>query len=117
MVAELEELQDGLFKKLATLFLQDTPADVGRLRGALAAGDTSAAKKAAHKIQGSSAVVGAATVASAAAHVETVARDDDLCAAKRGFERLEETLEEAERALSERLGQTNLAPGDDRALS
>lgn len=98
-VAELEELQVGLFQRLALLFLQESPSDVARLRGALAAGDAREAKEAAHKIKGAGAAVGAANAHTAAAHLEQMAREGDLASAGPALVRLEESLEELEGAL------------------
>jgi two-component system, sensor histidine kinase and response regulator len=93
-VAELEELQEGLFERLALLFLQEAPADIVRLRGALAAGDAPEARAAAHKIKGGAAAVGAAAVSSTAALLERVADAGDLSSAGQGIVRLEDSLEE-----------------------
>jgi HPt (histidine-containing phosphotransfer) domain-containing protein len=98
-IAELEELQEGLFQRLAVLFLQESPSDVARLREALAAADAREVKEAAHKIKGAAAAVGAANASRAAAHLEQVAREGDLSSAGQGIARLEESLGELERAL------------------
>ncbi len=99
-VAELEELQEGLFERLALLFLQELPSDLARLRGALGAGDASEVKQTAHKIKGSAAAVGAADVSTAAARLEQMGRDDDLSAGGAGRVRLEESLGELANALA-----------------
>lgn len=63
----------------------------------LAAGDAGEAHKAAHKIKGSSAALGAANVAAAAAQLEALAREGDLCPASQGFECLEQFQQALER--------------------
>ena len=98
-VAELEELQEGLFQRLAVLLLQELPSDLARLRGALGAGDASEVKETAHKIKGSAAAVGAVNVSAAAAHLEQIGRDGDLSSGAPGRVRLEESVAELAGAL------------------
>jgi HPt (histidine-containing phosphotransfer) domain-containing protein len=105
-VAELEELQEGLFERLAVLFLQEMPSDLARLRGALGAGDASEVKETAHKIKGSAAAVGAAKVSTAAAHLEQMGREGDLSSGGPGRLRLEESLGE----LAGALGRAGVVP-------
>lgn len=99
-VAELEELQEGLFERLALLFLQELPADMARLRRALGAGDPAEARAAAHKIKGGAAAVGAAGVSGKAALLERLAGAGDLSSAGQEIVRLEESLEELESTLA-----------------
>jgi HPt (histidine-containing phosphotransfer) domain-containing protein len=98
-VAELEELQEGLFQRLAALFLQELPSDLARLRGALGAGDASEVKETAHKIKGSAAAVGAVNVSGAAAQLEQLGREGDLTSGGPARVRLEESLAELAGAL------------------
>ncbi len=98
-VAELEELQEGLFKRLAALFLEELPPDLARLRGALGAGDASEVRETAHKIKGSAAAVGAVGVSGAAAHLEQIGRDGDLSSGDPGRVRLEESAADLAGAL------------------
>jgi HPt (histidine-containing phosphotransfer) domain-containing protein len=105
-VAELEELQEGLFQRLAVLFLQELPSDLARLRGALGAGDASEVKETAHKIKGSAAAVGAANVSTAAAQLEKMGREGDLSSGGPGLVRLEDSLEE----LASAFGRAGVVP-------
>ena len=91
-VAELEELQEGLFERLALLFLQESPTDMALLGDALAAGDAAGAKTTAHRIKGSAAAVGAVGVSSGASDLEQAAGRGDVPAARRALGHLEGAL-------------------------
>lgn len=76
-VMEDEELARGVIDR----FLQDTPQRLAALSGALADGDTDLARRHAHTLKGSSAVMSAPALCEAAFRVEVAAESGDIAEA------------------------------------
>jgi CheY-like chemotaxis protein len=99
-----------LFDEVAALFASDAPLLLEQLRAALAIGDASSIKRAAHTLKGSSGYVGGGPAAAAALALETIGASRDLSAAPEAFERLEREIDrliaELSAAISESLALT-----------
>lgn len=80
-LAVLKSYSDGdveLENELLAQFLESSSADVAALRAALGSGDLTAIGHAAHRVKGSSQMIGAEAQGSAADRIETAARDGSL---------------------------------------
>jgi len=80
--------REGL-RELADLFFQEAPALLTRIREALAAGDASALRHAAHTLKGAAAVFGADPTSDLARELEYRGRDEALDDAERDVARLQ----------------------------
>ena len=93
-------------ESIAAMFREDGEARLEALEAAHAAGDTEAARLAAHALKGSAANLGAAKLAEAASQIEDRARagelagDDDLRTLRDHFERVASNLETLEREVA-----------------
>jgi len=85
-----------LLVEIVGLFLEDCPQMVAEIGRALAAADLDAARRAAHTLKGSVAVLGAQALAAAAREVEDLVRGGDLDGARSAQARVEQ---EAKRLL------------------
>ena len=93
---------DGeFFKELVSIFLTDTPKQVGQLEEALARQDAAIVTRAAHTIKGSSGNFGAEEVARLARDIESAGKNGNFPAAaalvpelKRQFERVAVALKQ-----------------------
>ena len=90
---------EALLQRVLTAFLQDTPRQLAALRGATAASDAGAMRKAAHSLKSSSANVGADTLARLFREMEHMARaeqsegaDDLLAQLEREFQSVRQSL-------------------------
>jgi PAS domain S-box-containing protein len=68
----------ALMKQLAELFLQDLPAVLAQLQGAIAAGDARAVERSAHRLRGAAFTVSAEPLAAAAHGLELMGRNGQL---------------------------------------
>jgi len=78
-----------LLVEIVGLFLEDCPEMVAEIGRALAAGDADAARRAAHTLKGSVAVLGAQALAAAAREVEDLVRAGDLDGARSAYAHVE----------------------------
>ena len=91
-LAVLRSYSDGdvaLENELLAQFLESSSADVAALRAALGSGELDAIGHAAHRVKGSSQMIGAEAQGAAADRIETAARDgrrDDALAAAPALE-------------------------------
>ncbi len=76
-------------------YLNCTPEDVERIRQAIAASDPEALGKAAHALKGSSATVGAKTLAALAKELEMLGKAGNVAPAPEVFGRLSRCYEES----------------------
>jgi HPt (histidine-containing phosphotransfer) domain-containing protein len=81
---------DELLREIVGIFVEDAPRMIDELRAAIRAGSADAARRAAHTLKGSVAVLGARALAAAARETEGHARAGDLDAAASAFSRVEE---------------------------
>lgn len=104
VLAHLRELEakgsPGLAAYVVEAFLRDTTARVSALREAVARGDTDTTYRVAHTLQGSSAMVGAAGMASRCAELSRASRAGTLDGAGTVVEELAEALETVRRAFA-----------------
>ena len=82
-----------MFDEVAALFTTDAPVLLEQLRSALAAGDASSVKRAAHTLKGSAGYVGGGPAAAAALALESIVASNNLAAASEAFERLEREID------------------------
>jgi HPt (histidine-containing phosphotransfer) domain-containing protein len=68
----------ALMKQMAGLFLQDLPAVLAELQGAIAAGDARAVERSAHRLRGAAFTVSAEPLAAAAHSLELMGRNGQL---------------------------------------
>ncbi len=81
------------YENLLQLWLELAPEEAGRLAGALAEGDAGALERAAHKLKGMSAFVGAQAVRQAALDLEVMGRTGDLAAAPAALSELQRMVQ------------------------
>jgi histidine phosphotransfer protein HptB len=95
MAAALERLDGdrGLFNELAHLFEEECPKAVEGMRQAIAQHDVKSLELHAHSLKGSSASLGAFSVAQAAGEIERLARSDNLEGTSDQFGVLQDEIE------------------------
>jgi two-component system, sensor histidine kinase and response regulator len=81
---------EELLQEIVGIFVEDCPRMIEELGAAIGAGDTEAARRAAHTLKGSVSVLGAKALAAAAKEAEAHARAGDLDSAANAFARVEE---------------------------
>ena len=81
-----------LLKEIARVFRDDCPRAVAELRDAAARGDCVLVERAAHGLKGASSNFGAASVVSAASHIEQMGRAGVLDGFTHAFHQLETAL-------------------------
>jgi signal transduction histidine kinase/CheY-like chemotaxis protein len=81
-----------LFKKMAQLFLKDSPSLMGQIREGISRGDSRAVEQSSHKLKGSAAYLSAGQVQEAALTLETLGRSHDLLGAEGPLKVLEEAV-------------------------
>ena len=89
------------FAPVADIFLEDAPQLLETIRRALAAGDVATAEQTAHRLKGSSANLGAKSLASSFRRLEALARDGDPDPCRRELERAEAEYRAVEAELEE----------------
>ncbi len=77
-----------LLAEIVALFLEDSPGHMEEVRAAVAAGDATALKRAAHTLKGAASNFGAAAVVASALELETMGRAGSLAGAGPACERL-----------------------------
>lgn len=70
--------EPDVLKELLTLFLEDVPARIEKLRAAWQAGDAVAVQRAAHSIKGSAGNIGATELYGVCSRLDTQGRSGDL---------------------------------------
>ncbi len=95
-----------LFDEVAALFTTDAPVLLEQLRSAVASGDASSVKRAAHTLKGSAGYVGGGPAAAAALALETIGASNNLAAASEAFERLEREIDRLIAELSAAISQS-----------
>jgi CheY-like chemotaxis protein len=94
-----------IFKEIANIFLESSPASVTQIREAIAGGDDQALERAAHSLKGSVGHFGARRAFEAAYHLEKIGREKEMGEADNAFSTLEKELTalmpEMKRALKE----------------
>jgi two-component system, sensor histidine kinase and response regulator len=83
---------EDLLREIASLFVDDAPARLGEIKGAMAAGDAVRAGRAAHSLKGSVSNFGAPTVVRLALDLEQQGKAGDLAAMARSLPQLEAEL-------------------------
>ncbi|EMG35769.1 CheY-like receiver, AAA-type ATPase, and DNA-binding domain containing response regulator [Desulfocurvibacter africanus PCS] len=83
-----------LLREVYGMYMQDAPQRLRTVQESLAAGDSTAASRAAHSLKGISGSVGSTRLSEAAQVVEKAGRADDLAAAREAFPLLETLLEQ-----------------------
>jgi HPt (histidine-containing phosphotransfer) domain-containing protein len=94
---------EELLREIVSIFLEDYPRMVEELGNAIARGDVEAARRAAHTLKGSVAVLGGKALSAAAKEAEDCARAGDLDAAGSVFDRIEQEAARLVRLLEELL--------------
>ncbi len=84
---------EELLKEIVTLFLQDTPGRLKRIREALDAQDSVVVQQQAHTLKGAAASVGARLIAAEAFQLEYAAQNGDLVTARTAYEKMEHEWE------------------------
>jgi HPt (histidine-containing phosphotransfer) domain-containing protein len=99
--AVLENLggDSDLLAEIAGIFISDWPGNVARLRAALAAGDATALRSAAHSVKGAVGNFAATRAVDAARALEYAGRDGDLAAASQLLEAAVAAVDEVVAAL------------------
>jgi CheY-like chemotaxis protein/HPt (histidine-containing phosphotransfer) domain-containing protein len=82
--------------RLITIFIEDTPAKLTELREALAAVELSKARRLAHALSGSTAVIGVQEMHQALRDLEALCRNDELIPARMVFTKIEKIYAELE---------------------
>jgi signal transduction histidine kinase/CheY-like chemotaxis protein/HPt (histidine-containing phosphotransfer) domain-containing protein len=95
----------ALLLELGAIFLEDAPAHMIAMRDAIASGDATALRFAAHTLKGSAATLTARRVASGALVLESMGKAGDLSGAAAAFANLETAMEEL---------RVRLTPGQGR---
>jgi CheY-like chemotaxis protein len=94
-----------IFKEIANMFLESSPASIAQIREAIAGGDALALERAAHSLKGSVGHFGARRAFEAAYHLEKLGRKKEMGEADSAFSTLEKELTalrpEMKRALRE----------------
>ena len=93
--------QRALVRKMAELFLADSPGLLARMHEAAAAGDGAALERAAHRMKGSAANLSARRVVAAAGRLEEIARRGDLAEADATRAELEDAVIRFEHAFED----------------
>jgi len=88
-----------LFAKLVRLFLEDYPARMRAMRGAIAAGDGETLREAAHALKGAAANLAAAPVVEAARQLELQGQNGDLYKSLATYDGLTREMQRLRRAL------------------
>jgi signal transduction histidine kinase/DNA-binding response OmpR family regulator/HPt (histidine-containing phosphotransfer) domain-containing protein len=83
-----------LFRRLAKLFLKDSPRLLSEIRDALSTGDNQTVEQTSHKLKGSAGYLGAGFVQKAALNLEILGRNHDLSAAETAWKELGEAVQE-----------------------
>ncbi len=91
--------ETGVFGALVEVFLSDAQIQLAALRNALASGDPAALERAAHRLRGSSASLGAAALAERCAALEALGRERVLEHSPELLHQIEHEFERAARAL------------------
>ncbi len=91
----------ALVRKMAELFLADSPGLLARMHEAAAAGDGAALERAAHRMKGSAANLSARRVVAAAGRLEEIARRGDLAEADATRAELEDAVIRFEHAFED----------------
>lgn len=86
-------------------YLHCTPADVEKIRLAIAASDPDALGRAAHALKGSSATVGARSLAACALELETIGKQQRMGDAPAAFGRMSSCYEQSCSFIRERLAR------------
>lgn len=81
------EGDEQMFCKIKTLFLKNIPGQVALLKEYLDAGENSSAAMTAHKIMGSSAMLGASSMSNEAEKIELSSSEGDIDSARLHFAR------------------------------
>jgi PAS domain S-box-containing protein len=115
-LATLESLREleaadrpDLLSELVDVFLEDAHEQMSLLRIAIASSDTSAIERAAHRLRGGSANLGASALAARCAELEHLGRARTTDGAAVLLDAIEGELGRAELALYQQVGQTPLA--------
>jgi|GEM_PF-2342407 len=95
---ELTEGDEELLRDLIMLFKQESAELTGQLQTAIAAGDGDSVRKAAHRLKGASASVGATQIAAVARKLETMGAMHALSDADSVFGQLDRLLGEYNQA-------------------
>ncbi|MEM7356763.1 MAG: response regulator, partial [Acidobacteriota bacterium] len=98
------ELSEDFVHQVFSVFLQDTPARLAAIRQALEQDDAVALQRTAHGLKGSSASLGAETMAALCAEIEERARGGASAGADALLARLEDQFERVRKVVESRLG-------------
>lgn len=94
-IASLRSLDDGsLLNELIELFFRETPARLTEIEQALEMGSADAIARAAHRIKGTSANMGANGLADIAELIESAGLDGDIAAARTASVTLRASIDE-----------------------
>ncbi|HYP47961.1 MAG TPA: response regulator, partial [Thermoleophilaceae bacterium] len=103
VIADLQDLDGEVLSELVGLYFDGAAEQLVELKAAIERGEAPEVGKAAHKLKGSSATVGAARVSSVGRALETQARAGDLNDAEGLLRELEDAIEESRVAFDEML--------------
>ena len=103
VISDIESLDGDVLPELISLYFGQTASQLADLRRALGQAEAPVLAKAAHKLKGGSATIGAARVSDIARDLEAHATAGDLSDAEALLHRLENALEETQRAFGDRL--------------
>jgi HPt (histidine-containing phosphotransfer) domain-containing protein len=104
--------EDVVIQLVSMFFQKSAPANVQKLRDALAGRDTEAVAGTAHKLYGSSANLGAKRVASLCREIEALARSGTVDGAAELVEALDASVAQAHELFSEALSVLQASPAD-----
>jgi HPt (histidine-containing phosphotransfer) domain-containing protein len=102
VIAELENLEGEVLTDLLSMYFDQAAGHVSELSSAIDRGETFTVSQTAHKLKGSSAVLGAAHVARVASKLEATAKAGDLTAADGLLDSLQSGLDETRQAFRSR---------------
>jgi CheY-like chemotaxis protein len=108
---------EALLAEIISIFLEESPAMLDAVRSALDAGDAARLRISAHTLKGAVVHFGAAAAVSAAAKVESAARDQDLATAAADCRSLEIELERLNPQLADYFEAARTAEGPLYAVS
>ena len=109
VLAELRESVGGdpdFVAELIGEFLEDAPAQLDVLRGAVAANDAESAMRAAHTLKGNARTFGAMKLASVCQELESLSKDGELLAVAARLDGVDAAWAQAQTHLASALGAT-----------
>jgi two-component system, sensor histidine kinase and response regulator len=88
-----------LLQELCRIFLEESPAVMGKIRHGVAEGEAEAIQRAAHSLKGEASCLAAAKVSQLARQLEEMGQDHNLAKAAETFESLEREVADLQAAL------------------